>query len=359
MAGEKTERATPKKRDEARKKGQSARSIDLNGAGMLLAGLMALSAFGPMLLHRMQEGTVATLSLVAHPEVVTRDGVGPVLGDLAQHVGLALAPILFACAAAACVVAVLQSGGKTAPQAIKPQFNKLNPLHGLKNLFSPNSVVEAVKGLLKVAVVGAVVSMALFPKLDELAALVGLSPADLLATGASEAMHIARLAALAYLAIGFADFFWQRYRHEKSLRMDKQEVKDEFKNADLPAEVKGQLKKRAMEASRARMMDAVPTADVIVTNPTHYSVALRYDGAHLAPVVVAKGKDHVALRIRELAREAGIAVVPDPPLARALHASVEVGQMIPEELYQAVAQLLAYVYRVAGRRAAAVAGAAA
>jgi flagellar biosynthetic protein FlhB len=250
-------------------------------------------------------------------------------------------------------VAVLQSGGKTAPQAIKPQFNKLNPLHGLKNLFSPNSVVEAVKGLLKVGLVGAVVSMALFPKLDELAALVGLSPADLLATGAGEAMHIARLAAVAYLAIGLADLFWQRYRHEKSLRMDKQEVKDEFKNTDLPAEVKGQIRKRAIEASRARMMDAVPTADVVVTNPTHYSVALRYDGAHLAPVVVAKGKDHVAFRIRELAREAGVAVVPDPPLARALHASVEVGQMIPEELYQAVAQLLAYVYRVAGRRAAA------
>jgi flagellar biosynthetic protein FlhB len=357
MAGEKTEKATPKKRDEARKKGQSARSIDLNGAGMLLAGLMALTAFGPMLMHRMQEATVATLRLVAHPEVVTRAGIGPVLRDLAEHVGLALAPILVACALAACVVSILQSGGKTAPQALKPQFKKLNPLQGAKTLLSPNSLVEAVKGLLKVGVVGAVVCMTLFPKLDEMAALVGLAPADLMITGAGEAMHIARLAALAYLAIGFADLFWQRYRHEKSLRMDKQEVKDESKNADLPAEVKGQIRRRAMEASRARMMDAVPTADVIVTNPTHYSVALRYDGEHLAPVVVAKGKDIVAFKIREIAREAGIAVVPDPPLARALHASVEVGQMIPEELYQAVAQLLAYVYRVAGRRAAAGAAA--
>jgi flagellar biosynthetic protein FlhB len=226
-------------------------------------------------------------------------------------------------------------------------------LSGFKQLVSPTSAIEAVKGIAKVGLVGAVVAMALFPKLDELAALVGIAPSDLMVTAAGEAMHVARLAALAYLAIGFADFFWQRHRHEKSIKMDKQEVKDEAKNADLPAEVKGQLRRRAMEASRARMMDAVPTADVVVTNPTHYSVALRYDGEHLAPVVVAKGMDHVALKIRELARDAGVSIVPDPPLARALHASVEIGHVIPEELYQAVAQLLAYVYRVAGRRAAA------
>ena len=135
--------------------------------------------------------------------------------------------------------------------------------------------------------------------------------------------------------------------------MEKQEVKDEHKQQELPAEVRGQQRRRAMELARARMMDAVPTADVIVTNPTHFSVALRYAAEHPAPKVVAKGQDLIALRIRELAREHGVAVVPDPPLARALYASVEVGQQIPEELFQAVAQLLAFVYRVAGRRAAA------
>jgi flagellar biosynthetic protein FlhB len=358
MAGEKTEKATPKKRDEARRKGQIARSQDLTGSGILLAGLLALSAFGPALFARMQEATVGVLALVAHPEVVTPGGMATLLGDVAVHVGLALAPVMVACALAAVALGVLQSGGKLAPQAIKPQFGKLNPLKGAKQLLGPNSLVEALKGLLKVGIVGAVVAMALFPKLDELAALVGLAPADLLATGAQEVLHIAQLAAMAYLAIGLADYFWQRHRHEKSLKMDKQEVKDEFKNQDLPPEVKAAIRRRAMEAARARMMDAVPTADVVVTNPTHYAVALRYDGEHLAPVVVAKGKDLVALRIRELARDAGVAVVPDPPLARSQHASVEVGQMIPEELYQAVAQLLAYVYRVAGRRAAA-AGAAA
>jgi flagellar biosynthetic protein FlhB len=140
--------------------------------------------------------------------------------------------------------------------------------------------------------------------------------------------------------------------------MEKQEVKEENKQMDLPPEVKAAIRRRQMDAARQRMMDAVPTADVIVTNPTHYSVALRYDSERLAPVVVAKGKDNIAFKIRELARDAGVAIVPDPPLARTLHASVEVGQMIPEELFQAVAQLLAYVYRLAGRKAAA-AGAAA
>ena len=134
--------------------------------------------------------------------------------------------------------------------------------------------------------------------------------------------------------------------------MDKQEVKDEYKQQQLPGEVKSAQRRRAMEFANARMMDAVPTADVVVTNPTHYSVALRYSADALAPVVVAKGQDLVALRIREVAREAGVAVVPDPPLARALHASVDIGRMIPEELFQAVAELLAYVYRVAGRATA-------
>jgi flagellar biosynthetic protein FlhB len=186
-----------------------------------------------------------------------------------------------------------------------------------------------------------------------------MEPADLLTTLGTEAMGIAQKAAMAYLFIAFADYAWQRKRHIKSLMMDKQELRDEHKGQDLPQEVKGQIKRRGMEAARKRMMDDVPTADVVVTNPTHFSVALRYDGANLAPVVVAKGADVLAFRIRETAREAGVAVVPDPPLARSLYATVEVGHMIPEELYEAVAQLLAYVYKVAGRRAAAAAGAAA
>jgi flagellar biosynthesis protein FlhB len=357
VAAEKTEKATPKKRGEARDKGQVARSIELNGAVVLIAGLLALSAFGPALVRSIEEATVTLLQLGSTPGIVSAAGLPDLMRAVAAHVGLALAPLLAACAFAGVAVNVLQVGLKPAKQALKPDLRRLDPMKGMKNLLSPNSAVEAAKGLFKVVVVGGVVALALLPKLGDMGALVGMAPGDLLTTGAGDALHIAQRAAMAYLVIAFADLLWQRRRFEKSLRMDKQEIKEELKQQDLPREVRTALRRKAVEAARRRMMDAVPTADVVVTNPTHFSVAMRYDGAHAAPVVVAKGQDHVALRIREVAREAGVAVVPDPPLARALHASVEVGHMIPEELYQAVAQLLAYVYRVADRRAAAVAGA--
>jgi flagellar biosynthetic protein FlhB len=226
-------------------------------------------------------------------------------------------------------------------------------MSGAKQIFGPHALFELAKNVAKVVVVGAVAALAVLPKLEELAALVGMPPAVLLPELASTVLSIAQRAAVGYLLIALADFGYQRWRHEKSLRMDKQEVKDEHKQQELPAEVKGLQRRRAMEMARARMMDAVPTADVVVTNPTHFSVALRYSSDALAPVVVAKGQDHVALRIRELAREHGVMVVPNPPLARTLHASVDVGKMIPEDLYQAVAELLAYVYRVNSRAVAA------
>jgi flagellar biosynthetic protein FlhB len=192
--------------------------------------------------------------------------------------------------------------------------------------------------------------MALWPKLDEMAALVGLPPQDLIAEVAGTVMTIAQRAAIAYLVIAAADWAWQKYRHDKNLRMDHEEIKQEFKQMGTPAEIKNAQRRRAMELSRSRMMDAVPTADVIVTNPTHFSVALKYDSGNLAPIVVAKGVDHLAFKIREAAKEHGIMVVPDPPLARTLYANVEIGKQIPEDLFAAVAQLLAYVYRVAGAK---------
>jgi flagellar biosynthetic protein FlhB len=358
MAGEKTEKATPKKLEDARKKGQVARSAEVTGAGVLVAALLALSAFGPALFTRVQEATVALLRQGADPEIVSAGGLSAVLGAVSAHVGIALAPIMVACSLAGVAFSVVQIGVRPMPGAIKPQFVKLNPLKGFKNLFGPNSVVEAVKGLLKVVLVGAAVCLVLFPQIEQVSALVGMGAADLLATVAAQAMTIAQYAAAVYILIALADLFWQRYRHAKSLKMDQQEVRDEFKSQDGSPENKANQKRRAMEGARRRMMDDVPTADVVVTNPTHFSVALRYDSGNLAPVVVAKGADHLAFKIREAARDAGVAVIPDPPLARTLYASVDVGHAIPEDLYEAVAQLLAYVYRVAGRRAAA-AGAAA
>ena len=353
MAENKTEKATPKKRAEARKKGQVARSQDVNGAVVLMASILALSAFGPGVWRRIEEATVGVLAFVKSPDVVDREGTTELFMSVGQHVFLAAAPVIAVCALAGIAANVGQIGLKPASQALKPQFTKLNPLTGAKNLFGVNAAVEGGKSLLKVGAVGGIVALALFPKLEEMAALVGMPAQALLPMLATTILHVAQWAAGAYLAIAAIDVFYQRHRFEKNLKMDKEEVKQEHKQQELPSEIKGAQRRRAMELARARMMDAVPTADVVVTNPTHFSVALKYDSGNPAPVVVAKGTDHLALRIRREAASHGVAVVPDPPLARALYASVDVGRMIPEELFQGVAQLLAYVYKVAGSRRAA------
>jgi flagellar biosynthetic protein FlhB len=349
VANDKTEKATPKKREDARKKGQVAKSADINGAAILLGGLIALSAAGPKAMEQMKLAMVQVLQLMAHPDVVDRRGVGTLFAMVGQHVGLAVLPIVGTCMVCGLVASAAQVGLKPTPDAIKPDFKKLNPASGLKNLFNPQHFAfESGKNVLKTAIVGAIAALALFPKLDEMAALVGTPPQELIPLVAGMVMTIAQRAAIAYLFIAAVDYFYQRYKHEKSLKMDKEEIKQEFKQQGLPAEIKSAQRRRAMELSRSRMMDAVPTADVIVTNPTHYSVALKYESGSAAPIVVAKGADNLAFKIREAAKDAGVMIVPDPPLARSLYASVDVGRQIPEEMFHAVAQLLAYVYRVAG-----------
>jgi flagellar biosynthesis protein FlhB len=354
MAEKKTEKATPKKREEARKKGQVARSQDVNGAVVLLASLLALSAFAPKIVEQCKLAMLQVLQLAQTPQVVDQKGIGTLFMLVGQHVMLAAAPVLIVCMIAGFLASAGQVGLKPTFTAIKPDPKKLNPMSGLKNLLNPQHLaVETAKNVAKVIIVGAIVVLAVYPKLDELSALVGMAPQELMPVIAGMIMTIAKRAAVAYLAIAAVDYVWQRYKFEKTLKMDKEEIKQEFKQMSLPAEIKSAQRRRAMELSRARMMDAVPTADVIVTNPTHYSVALKYDSGSPAPIVVAKGVDSLALKIREAAKDAGVMIVPDPPLARTLYANVEIGRQIPEDLFHAVAQLLAYVYRVAGSRRAA------
>jgi flagellar biosynthetic protein FlhB len=348
--GEKTEKATPKRREEARKKGQVAKSPDLNGAVVLLSALFALSIWGPHVWQEMGASMRGTLSMIATPQAVTPGGIGKLFLEGGRTTVLAVAPIAIVCL----VFGVLSNLGqvklKPSLHGIKPDFKRIDPLKGAKNLFGPNLLFEGAKNLTKVAIVGAITAFAVIPKLDDLAALVGMAPADLVSKLCATVLGIAQRAAVAYILIGLADFAYQRWRHEKSLRMDKQEVKEEQKSFTSPPEVRAAIRRRQMQAARARMMAAVPEADVVVTNPTHYAVALAYDGTKLAPEVLAKGQDLVAAQIRKVAAENDVPVVSDPPLARSLHANVEVGHQVPEELFAAVAQLLAFVYRVANRK---------
>jgi flagellar biosynthesis protein FlhB len=347
---DKTEKATPKKREEARQEGNVAKSGDLSGATVMLGGLLALSMAGPMMVQRMAGGIRDALALGGSTDPVTSSTIGDLLMRSGMDAVVALAPVVGICAVTAIVVNLLQVGLKPKKKALKPNFRRLNPQSGIKRILGKQGLVELVKNLVKLTVVCWIVLGAFLPHMTDYAAMVGVSPLQLGGSIASLVKSIAFRAAFAYLFIGVVDYFWQRHSREKSLMMKKEEVKEESKGQDLPAEVKGAIRRRQREQARARMMDDVPTADVVVTNPTHFSVALKYDGKSAAPIVIAKGQDLIALRIREIAADAGVPIVPDPPLARSLTSTVEVGQQIPEELFQAVAQILAYVYRVAGRR---------
>jgi flagellar biosynthesis protein FlhB len=351
MAEDRTEKATPKRLREARKRGQIAKSPELGSAAVLMAGLGGIMILGPKIVSSAAGSMRAAFALIARPhEVSSAAGLHGLLDIGLQTLESTVAPILGICVACAIIANVAQTRGRLTVGALKPDFRRLNPVTGFKRVFGKRIGFELAKVLAKVAVVGGAAATSLVPQITSLDANVGTSPMALGSLLSSGAKSVIERVLIVYFLIAAIDFIYQQRTHTKQLRMTKQEVKDEFKQTDLPPEVKAALRRRQMHAARARMMAAVPTADVVVTNPTHYAVALRYDGTLPAPIVVAKGKNLVAAQIRRIATENGVPIVPDPPLARALHASVEIDRMIPAELYAAVAQVLAFVYKLAGRR---------
>ncbi len=348
---ERTEKATPKRRAKAREDGGGPRSRDLTQAGVMMAGLVGVMFTAPKMLLATANAMTEIFGEIARPRSVMSGAGLHGLVMLAETTLLqTVAPIAGICVLSGVVLNLLQVGLRFSPRAARPRFGVLNPITGFKNLLSPTSLFNLGKDLLKIAIVGGLVALALVPDITHMGAAVGTTPYGLGALMSSGVKSIALRAAIAYLLIGIVDFLWQRRKFEKSIKMTKQEVREESKSRDLPPEVKRAIRRRQFQQARARMMAAVPRADVVVTNPTHYAVALEYSGEHLAPVVVAKGKDHVAAQIRRIAQENGVPLVPDPPLARELYRVVEIDQMIPAELYAAVAQVLAFVYRMAARK---------
>jgi flagellar biosynthesis protein FlhB len=348
---DRTEKATPKRRGQAREKGQVARSMDLTNAGVLLAGLFGVMLMAPKVLAASASAMTSIFGQIARPHnVISGAGLHGLLKLTETTLLKTVGPIAGMCVAGGIVLNLLQVGIRFTPKSVRMNFSVLNPVNGLKTLLSPRSTVTLLKALVKMAIVGGLVALALIPDLTKMGAGVGTTPYGLGVLMKSGVKSIALRAALAYLLIGLVDYVWQRRTFEKSLKMTKQDVKQEDKQRDLPPEVKRAIRRKQFLQARARMMAAVPQADVVVTNPTHYAVALEYGGDHLAPIVVAKGKDHIAAQIRKIAEENGVPLVPDPPLARELYRVVEVDQMIPADLYAAVAQVLAFVYRMAARK---------
>jgi flagellar biosynthetic protein FlhB len=355
MAGgggeDRTEKATPKRRQQARENGGGPKSQDLNNAGVMMAGLVGVMITAPKMVTATAAAMTEIFGDISHPHsVITGAGMHGIV-KLAESTMLkTVAPVAGICVMTGIALNVLQTGMRFNPKAVRPKFGVLNPVNGFKNLVSTKALFTLGKDLVKIAIVGGLVALALVPDITHLGASVGTTPYGLGALMSSGVKSIALRATIAYLLIGIVDLVWQRHTFEKSIKMSKQEIKEENKTKDLPAEVKRAIRRRQFQQARARMMAAVPKADVVITNPTHYAVALEYSGESLAPIVVAKGKDHVAAQIRRIAQENGVPLVPDPPLARELFRVVDIDQMIPADLYAAVAQVLAFVYRMAARK---------
>jgi flagellar biosynthesis protein FlhB len=345
-----TEKATPKRRGEARKKGQIARSPELNSTVGLLAGFAALVIGGPHMLGQLEGVVSRGLSQAGDPNLATAEGLGSLVSWGIGAFAAAVAPVVVAAGIAGLIANVAQVRLNITLSVFKPQFSKMNPGAGLRRLVGPSGLVEAGKAIVKLGFVGGLAFLSVWPKLPRMGALVGIPPADVLSEVGGQVVSIVVRVGAVLLVLAFADLFWQRHRIDKTLRMTKEEVKQEARQTDVAPEVRSAMRRKQFQLARRRMLADVPTADVVVVNPTHYAAALRYDGSKPAPELVAKGVDHVAAAIRAAAEEHGVPIVSNPPLARTLYRQVELGAQIPAELYAGVAEVLAYVYRVAGRR---------
>jgi flagellar biosynthetic protein FlhB len=346
-----TEKPTGKRLSKARKEGQVAKSMELNHAAVLIAVMAVLAMEAPRTLGKMERIVHDGLARSGEPQLVA-GGSGLHMLSLwgIRAFAGAVAPMLAAACVTGVLVSVAQVGLRFSTKALQPSFHRLSLISGLKRMVGPKSAIELAKTLAKFAVVGGVGVTAIWSRVGGLGSIVGMPPQLLLGQAGGMILSIAFRIAGAMAVLAVLDYAWQRHSHMKTLKMTKDEVKREAREGDLAPEVRGHLRKKQYETAKRRMLADVPDADVVVVNPTHYAVALRYDGSKPAPEVVAKGVDHLARTIREIAEEAGVTIVHAPPLARALYRDVELGQLVPEELFQAVAEILAFVFRTAGRR---------
>lgn len=346
---QKTEDPSPKKLEEARKKGQVPLSREVNNWVMLTAGTLVVLAIGPSAMKKLG-AHLRTYIADAHELPGVPGGFGVVLGDsFISVLGIMALPLLFLMAAAF-LGPFLQIGPLFAPEIIKPDISKVSPMKGFSRLFSMKSVMEFVKGLIKIGVISAVGFMLIHPFFGNVDSTVGLSIASLLEILDSLVFRLMIGILFVMFIVAALDLLYQRFEHMKQMRMTKQELKDEYKQSEGDPHVKAKLRQLRQEKARARMMQSVPDADVVITNPTHYAIALKYDPDTMAaPVVVAKGVDFIAAKIREIATEHKVIMVENKPLARALYDTVDIDDPVPAEHYKAVAEVISYVFRLKGK----------
>ncbi len=349
--GEKTEERTDKKKKDARKEGQVAKSKEIGIAVGLLAMFIVLKLWvgtaGIKFLENFSYVYSRIPDYLLYPEGnVPELSFARLFVDIILRIITILIPVFAVGVIVAFVVDLVQVKWAPTSKPLQPKFSKLNPIKGFKRIFSAEKLFELLKSVVKLVVIGYIAVSSLLQYVESLYNLYNMSLISALALIGDIAIGLGIKISMVYLIIGFADYRYQTWKHHEDLKMTKQEVKDEYKNAEGEPAVKGKQRQRMREASRRRMMSAVPQADVVITNPTHFAVALKYDPEVFdAPYVTAKGEDFLAARIKEVARENNVDIVENKPLARMLYYNVELGAVIPPELYQVVADILAAIYR--------------
>ena len=341
---EKTEEPTSKKKSDARKKGNIPRSKDMTAALTLLGAITLLKYIGPYMARQ----TIAFMVKVYEQDfadVIAPNGkeVVPFILGWFMRVGAVILPFLLLMCLVGYVVNLLQVGFLITFEQLKFNLKKLNPVAGLKRIFSTRNLVMLVMNLAKLAVVMTVAWYTVFHELQNVITMVGMETVGTFAYTTGVVLSLAQRLAILLLALGLIDFYYQKWKHNKDLKMTKQEVKEEFKQMEGDPTVKQKRRQKQMQMAMQRMMQEVPQAEVVVRNPTHFAVAISYKPGMAAPIVVAKGKDRMAEKIIEQARAAGVPLVENPPLARQLYKIVEIGDQIPEELFATVAEVLTSV----------------
>lgn len=351
--GEKTEPATSKKLSDARSEGQVCKSRELDQAASLVALFLTLkvivSFMGSNFLqifHDIYNKIPETVSAHELNSVVIMSYLHQAVRTSVKLAG----PFFAVGVVVAFLINIIQVKWKVSTKPLKPKPDKFNPINGFKRMFSKDSLFELVKSIAKIALIAVIAYTALKSHLEEIFLLYNITLQQAIAEIGTLVIDVGFRIAIIYCIIGAADYIYQKHKFNEDMKMTKQEVKDEMKNSEGDPQIKSKQRQRMQEASRRRMMQDVPKADVVITNPTHYAVALKYDaGTGTAPVLVAKGADLIAQRIREIAKENHVEIVENKPLARMIYTNVEIGREIPPELYQAVAEILAAVYRAQNR----------
>lgn len=350
--GEKTEPATQKKLEDARKEGKVAKSKDLTQGIDLLVLFLLIKVFVAYMGDRFMTLFDSTLGRMAEFMEVNQKGVsmqafGMVLNNAILELFLIVWPFLVFGFVITFIVTVYQVGWKVTAKPMEPKLSKFNPVNGFKRIFSKDSLFELLKSIVKVGVIAYVAYTNVVDEVENLFILYDISLNQAIALVGNIIIDFGIEISIIFIVIGLIDYIYQKWKFGEDMKMTKQEVKDEYKNTEGNPEIKGRIRQKMREASQRRMMQDVPKADVVITNPTHFAVAIKYDAeVSKAPIVVAKGEDYLAQKIKEVAREHNVEIVENKPLARMLYHNVDIGAEIPPELYQAVAEVLAMVYHM-------------